>query len=80
MRNNTAPWVGASADRNNFLPASRYYGDKYARTMEEAFGPGAQLDKEPEEFDPAVCMLIGAVFLAGLLGLVLSVCLWITRG
>lgn len=75
MRNNPTPWIGASADRNNFLPASRYYGDKYARTMEEAFGPGAQLDAEPEEYSPTVCMLIGAVILAGAVSAVACV-LW----
>lgn len=65
--------------RNNFLPQSRYYGDKFARTLEEAFGPGAQLDTEPDEADPLVCMLLGAVFLAALLGLVGSVVLWLAR-
>ncbi len=28
----------------NFIPQSKYYGDKYPRTMEEAFGPYSELD------------------------------------
>lgn len=80
MRNSNHVLSGARATRNNFLPASRYYGDKYARTMEEAFGPGAELDSEPEEDDPFVCMLLGAVFLLALLGAAVTVRLWLARG
>lgn len=29
--------------RNNFTPQSKYYGDRYPRTMEQAFGPGSEL-------------------------------------
>lgn len=28
----------------NWMPESRYYGDRFPRTMEEAFGHGARLD------------------------------------
>ena len=29
----------------NWMPESRYYGDRFPRTMEEAFGHGARLDE-----------------------------------
>lgn len=32
---------------SEWIPESRYYGDRYARTMQEAFGPYAELDVEP---------------------------------
>ncbi len=38
---------------DRFLPESRYYGDKFPRTMEEAFGPYAELSVEDEPARPA---------------------------
>ena len=30
---------------SEWLPESKYYGDKFPRTLEEAFGHGARLDQ-----------------------------------
>lgn len=35
-----------------FIPPSKYYGDRYARTMTEAFGPYAELSPaEPTHWE-----------------------------
>ena len=66
--------------RNNFMPQSRYYGDKYARTMEEAFGPGAELHTEPDDFDPFTCMVLGAVFAVAVVCVVIGTAWLLSRG
>lgn len=47
MRNSTFKTTTPSG---HFIAPSRYYGDRYARTMEEAFGPGASLQVERRGF------------------------------
>lgn len=32
---------------SRWIPPSRYYGDRYARTLEEAFGPYSEWEPEP---------------------------------
>lgn len=51
--------------RNNFMPQSKYYGDKHPRTMEEAFGPGAELDPPFDDGDGLVWLIMGAFIGAG---------------
>lgn len=60
--------------RNN---TSRYYGDKHARTMEAAFD---EADAEPEEADPFVCMLLGAVFFAAFICIAAGIGVLAARG
>lgn len=50
--------------RAQFVPESKRHGDRYPRTLEEAFGPGAQLDIEPNQLPGTALIpwiIIGAV-------------------
>ncbi len=55
----------------------QYFGDKCARTMEEAFGPGARLDVEPDGDDPLVCLIVGAVIVVGSSSLI-GIMVWLS--
>ncbi len=65
----------ARATRNNFVPASRYYGDRYARTMEEAFGPGAKLSKPEVEYDRTAIVALTLAYAFGT-ACVIAFALW----
>jgi hypothetical protein len=65
MRNRTTV-TGAKNAHNQFIPASRYHGDRYPRTMEQAFGPGAQLSA-PRRANPDLPVWIAAGAIAVIL-------------
>ena len=48
---------------SRWIPPSRYYGDRYARTLEEAFGPYSQW--EPEQ--PTTWQYVRGYILAGII-------------
>jgi hypothetical protein len=44
---------------SRWIPPSQYYGDKFPRTLEEAFGPGAELTiHEPTAWTQARCWVL----------------------
>ena len=48
IEHDVAPSQPLSIPRSKrWIPPSRYYGDRYARTLEEAFGPYSQWEPEP---------------------------------
>lgn len=64
MRNKSRV-VGTENAQNQFIPASRYYGDRYPRTMEQAFGPGAKLSPpDRDHADVPVWIAMGVAVVA----------------
>ncbi len=59
---------GAENAPNRFIPASRYHGDRYPRTMEQAFGPGARLSPTEHSTGDAfvAAVICGVLALLGL--------------
>lgn len=79
MRNlflNKTPSQPLSMPRSErFVPPSRYYGDRFPRTLQEAFGPHAELHIERRAF---LDKYLGYVVAVGV-GLLIGLASWLVQ-